>query len=187
MCVHTAAMCPPSPLSDTNTTRSCLLACCVPRPYLMVLLMRYTSTPTSSTTLSMRTTRWRRGSARRLRMFRRASTIVREPHACTHASHPRNRMPHTLLSTHTHTGSINGTTLAISKRGSGLSDVLNPCIKAVSQTQEYTALCESHFNPSSCIQNAYSSSSGPSSYHYDNRMNARTDSYTCTDGYCTCS
>ena len=83
--------------------------------------------------------------------------------------------------------SLNGTTLAISKRGSGLSDVLNPCIKAVSQTQEYTALCESHFNPSSCIQNAYSSSSGPSSYHYDNRMNARTDSYTCTDGYCTCS
>jgi hypothetical protein len=83
--------------------------------------------------------------------------------------------------------SINGTTLAISKRGSGLKEVLNPCIQQVSQTQAYTTLCERYFNPSSCIQNAYSSAGGPSSYFYDARMNARTDTYTCADGYCTCS
>lgn len=89
-----------------------------------------------------------------------------------------------------HTGlddwSINGTTLAISKRGSGLKNVLDPCIAKVVQTQQYTTLCESYFNPSTCIQNSFSTGSGPSSYFYDNPMSARTDSLTCTDGYCPC-
>jgi hypothetical protein len=88
-----------------------------------------------------------------------------------------------------HTGldgwSYNGTTLAMSKRGSGLKDVLDPCIYAVSQTQNYTEMCESYWSPASCIQNQYSASSG--TYYYDARMSERTDSYTCSDGYCTCS
>ena len=54
-----------------------------------------------------------------------------------------------------HTGlngwSVNGTTLAISKRGSGLSELLNPCIDAVVRTQEYRDLCTRYFEPSSCI------------------------------------
>merc|ERR1711871_1023495 len=51
-----------------------------------------------------------------------------------------------------HTGldgwSYNGTTLAISKRGSGLKDVLDPCIAKVSQTESYTRLCEKYFESS---------------------------------------
>ena len=83
--------------------------------------------------------------------------------------------------------SLNGTTLAISKRGSGLKDVLDPCIHTVSQTKNYTDMCESYWSPDTCIQNEFSSGSGSTSYHYDQDMNARTDSYTCADGYCTCS
>lgn len=89
-----------------------------------------------------------------------------------------------------HTGlndwSYNGTTLAISKRGSGLKEVLNPCIEKVVATQEYTTMCESYWSPSTCIQNEFSTSSGPTSYWYDDLMNARTDSKSCKDGYCTC-
>jgi hypothetical protein len=82
--------------------------------------------------------------------------------------------------------SYNGTTLAISKRGSGLKDVLDPCIKKVSMTKAYTELCESYFEPASCIQNEFSTPTD-SSYFYDAKMNERTDSYMCADGYCTCN
>lgn len=83
--------------------------------------------------------------------------------------------------------SFNGTTLAISKRGSGLSQVLNPCIKKVSETEAYTKLCERYFDAADCIQNAYSTSTGATTRWYDDRMNARTDTNTCSNGYCTCT
>jgi len=93
--------------------------------------------------------------------------------------------------------SYNGTTLAISKRGSGLAAVLNPCIATVSQTKEYTKVCEKYFSPSQCIQNQFSSqglprpgasgqTTGPGRMFYDEPDNARTDSYKCANGYCTC-
>jgi len=81
--------------------------------------------------------------------------------------------------------SINGTTLAISKKGSGLKEALDPCIQKVVRTQEYTTMCEHYFNPGSCVQNEFSTGS-VQSYFYDAKMNERTDSYTCSDGYCTC-
>jgi hypothetical protein len=92
-----------------------------------------------------------------------------------------------------HTGlndwSINGTTLAISKRGSGLKDVLDPCIAKVAATKNYTTLCEHYFpdSTSSCIQNAYSSGGTGTTAFYDVKMTARTDSNTCSDGYCKCN
>jgi len=87
-----------------------------------------------------------------------------------------------------HTGldqwSINGTTLAISKRGSGLKQVLDPCIAALVKTQTYQDICTKHFNASSCINNP-AAAAGP--IFYDAKMNERTDAKTCADGYCTCS
>jgi hypothetical protein len=88
-----------------------------------------------------------------------------------------------------HTGldqwSINGTTLAISKKGSGLKDVLDPCIETVAQTQNYTTLCKKYFKESACIKNAYGG--GGATYWYDEKMSARTDSNMCANGYCQCS
>ena len=81
--------------------------------------------------------------------------------------------------------SINGTTLAISKRGSGLADVLNPCIEKVAKTQEYTELCERFFLPSECIQNEFSTPSTSEEF-FNVRMDLRTDELVCTDGYCRC-
>mmetsp|Transcript_33624 Transcript_33624/g.70768 ORF Transcript_33624/g.70768 Transcript_33624/m.70768 type:complete len:183 (-) Transcript_33624:233-781(-) len=79
--------------------------------------------------------------------------------------------------------SYNGTTLAISKRGSGLAEVFNPCIDKVLRTQAYRDVCESFFDPSSCIG---SDESGTTLF-YDVAMNERTDTFTCADGYCTCA
>jgi hypothetical protein len=81
---------------------------------------------------------------------------------------------------------VNGTTLTISKRGSGLGEVVNPCIKKVSMTQNYTTLCEKYFPASQCIQNQYSTGSSVDQF-FDNRMNARTDNNNCASGYCTCA
>jgi hypothetical protein len=39
---------------------------------------------------------------------------------------------------------INGTTLAISKKGSGLNDILNPCIEKFMKTKEYYQICQKH-------------------------------------------
>lgn len=89
-----------------------------------------------------------------------------------------------------HTGlngwSFNGTTLAISKRGSGLKELLDPCIEKIVKTKEYTTMCESYWSPSTCIQNDYSTGTA-TEYFYDKLMNERADTYTCSDGYCTCS
>ncbi|KAL1504952.1 hypothetical protein AB1Y20_008719 [Prymnesium parvum] len=83
--------------------------------------------------------------------------------------------------------SYNGTTFAISKRGSGLKQVLDPCIEKISKTKNYTQVCEKYFEPSSCIQNEYSSTSSSGPLFYDAPMDVRTDSNTCAEGYCTCS
>ena len=84
-----------------------------------------------------------------------------------------------------HTGldqwSLNGTTFAISKKGSGLPALLNPCIDKVVQTAEYRAICEKYFSPTSCIGGT------DEILFYDATMDTRTDAYTCADGYCTCT
>lgn len=84
-----------------------------------------------------------------------------------------------------HTGlsgwSINGTTLAISKRGSGLKQVLDPCIQKVIETPEYRQVCEAYFEPTTCV-----GGSGDPLF-YDEPMNVKSDTKTCADGYCTCA
>ena len=72
-------------------------------------------------------------------------------------------------------------TFAISKKGSGLPALLNPCIDKVVQTAEYRAICEKYFSPTSCIGGT------DEILFYDATMDTRTDAYTCADGYCTCT
>jgi len=81
--------------------------------------------------------------------------------------------------------SNNGTTLAISKKGSGLASVLDPCIEKVVQSQEYTTLC-GNYPTLSCIPNSFTTGAAPT-FDFDKGMDERTDSKTCSDGYCTCS
>lgn len=93
-----------------------------------------------------------------------------------------------------HTGlnewSYNGTTLTISKRGSGLADIVNPCIAKIVKTKEYAEMCESWWPPNVCIKNAYSTidPNAPAVQFYDVPMNERpSDGKKCADGYCSCS
>ena len=64
---------------------------------------------------------------------------------------------------------LNGTTFAISKKGSGLPALLNPCIDKVVQTAEYRAICEKYFSPTSCIGGT------DEILFYDATMDTRTD------------
>jgi hypothetical protein len=82
--------------------------------------------------------------------------------------------------------SRNGTTLAISKKGSGLASVLNPCIEKVVKTQAYNTLC-AKYPTLTCIRNSFSTGADVS-MHYDDPMNARTTPLkACSDGYCKCA
>jgi len=80
---------------------------------------------------------------------------------------------------------LNGTTLAISKRGSGLASVLNPCLDKLMQTQTYYDICQKHGLTSSCYPNSYF----PSSNFATNPWETSTDVATsaCSSGYCSCS
>jgi len=80
---------------------------------------------------------------------------------------------------------LNGTTLAISKKGSGLADVLNPCIRAYMQTQDYYDVCVKHGFTGSCYANSHFPNANSTTPNYETPTNQLTT--TCADGYCPCS
>merc|ERR1711988_59615 len=90
-----------------------------------------------------------------------------------------------------HTGmfghAYNGTTLAISKKGSGLNELLNPCIERYMQTQHYYEVCANHSSLlSSCYPNSYfppSPPSPPSPW----MLSTNLQTGDCSTGYCSCN
>jgi len=88
-----------------------------------------------------------------------------------------------------HTGmfghAYNGTTLAISKKGSGLNDILNPCIEKFMQTKKYYDTCEKHSFTSSCYKNAHFPAATSTA---ESPWMKPTDQHTgaCSTGYCAC-
>jgi hypothetical protein len=58
-----------------------------------------------------------------------------------------------------HTGmmdhAINGTTLTISRKGSGLNSIVNPCIEKFMKTKEYTKICEDFNLTDDCYKNEF--------------------------------
>jgi hypothetical protein len=79
---------------------------------------------------------------------------------------------------------INGTTLAISKTGSGLADLLNPCIAKLLQTKEYYNICVKHDLVSSCYKNQFFPPSSNAAKPYN--LATSEHSAGCADGYCGC-
>ena len=77
-----------------------------------------------------------------------------------------------------------GTTLAISKKGSGLSETLDPCIDAFIQTQSYKNLCTKYNIEDSCFQTKFFDSPTTAKEPYSIPTNELTTS--CFDGYCPC-
>jgi hypothetical protein len=79
---------------------------------------------------------------------------------------------------------INGTTLAISKKGSGLASVLNPCIQKFMKTKEYYDVCVKHEMEASCYRNEFFSAKENKPKPYMKPSDEQTGD--CSDGYCPC-
>ena len=91
-----------------------------------------------------------------------------------------------------HTGmytyAYGGTTLSMSKRGSGLKQILDPCITKFKDTKSYYDICRDNGLDHSCYKNAFFPAQEEASYAtppYETKTNELTT--TCADGYCPCS
>lgn len=49
----------------------------------------------------------------------------------------------------------NGTTLTASKRGSGMNEIVNPCLRSYMQTKEYLGVCEKYGQVKNCFKNVH--------------------------------
>merc|ERR1712014_159119 len=84
-----------------------------------------------------------------------------------------------------HETSVNGTTLAMSKKGSGIAAILNPCIDAFLKTESYYNICVKHGLVSDCFKNSFFESTGASTTVPWN-LDTNEQVNGCTSGYCGC-
>lgn len=84
---------------------------------------------------------------------------------------------------------INGTTLVMSRKGSGLNDIVNPCIQEFMKTKEYYDICKDFDFVDHCYANdhfdSHSGPAHPADAHWFTPTKDLTT--TCSDGYCPCS
>lgn len=92
-----------------------------------------------------------------------------------------------------HTGMLehttNGTTLSMSKKGSGVADVLNPCLRNFMQTQQYYDICQTHGMVSQCFTNShFPAAAAPTQSVYAVSTPELTGlpEGDCAHGYCPC-
>jgi len=82
------------------------------------------------------------------------------------------------------TYAVGGTTLTMSKKGSGIPEIVNPCIQKFKETQSYYKLCEKYGVVGSCFPNSYFPSESPQPKVWEiTGVHLNT---TCEDGYCPC-
>jgi hypothetical protein len=82
---------------------------------------------------------------------------------------------------------LNGTTMVMSKRGSGIAKLINPCIKKVLATKAYKDLCDKHKKYEVCYRNEFFTEETIVEYY--NKMHSKktgAEVKTCADGYCPC-
>merc|ERR1719148_240189 len=78
-----------------------------------------------------------------------------------------------------------GTTLAMSKKGSGLARTLNPCIEAYIETESYYTLCKKYGLEADCFQNKFFPSiEDEEPKDYSKPTNELSGD--CAKGYCPC-
>jgi len=91
-----------------------------------------------------------------------------------------------------HTGMLehltNGTTLSMSRKGSGVAEVINPCLRQFMQTQEYYNICVRHHLEGSCFQTSHfpsATNSTPDPVYFRSTPDLGAEG-TCAQGYCPC-
>merc|ERR1712187_91572 len=77
-----------------------------------------------------------------------------------------------------------GTTLTMSKKGSGIPDIVNPCIDKFKKTESYYKICKKFDLLGSCFPNSYFPSEAPPTMSWE--LTAAQLTTTCADGYCAC-
>ena len=87
-----------------------------------------------------------------------------------------------------HTGmfetAFNGTTLTMSKRGSGLSKIVNPCIDKFITTKSYYDICVKHDIVDDCYANEFFPEGSASTAPWALPTSEQTGD--CSSGYCGC-
>ena len=92
-----------------------------------------------------------------------------------------------------HTGQFGyaygGTTLSISKRGSGLKEILDPCIQKFKQTKSYYDVCKENKMEHSCYLNEHFPLVDVETHEVMPPYETLTNDLKtkCSDGYCSCS
>merc|ERR1719464_395090 len=83
---------------------------------------------------------------------------------------------------------VNGTTLAMAKKGSGVAEAVNPCLQRFMETKEYYDMCVKHGVVDICFPNSYFPESNETD-HEEHPYFLETDEHTtgCEDGYCSCT
>ena len=81
----------------------------------------------------------------------------------------------------------NGTTLTISKRGSGIAaNIVNPCLEKFMATKEYYDVCKKHGFESSCYPNEFFPAELKDKPPKTWELATNKLTTTCADGYCPC-
>jgi len=80
---------------------------------------------------------------------------------------------------------LNGTTLTLAKRGSGIADIVNPCLEGYMQTKGYYEVCKKHGFTTSCYPNRHFSGEDMAAVKAWERP-TNEHSAGCSDGYCGC-
>lgn len=80
---------------------------------------------------------------------------------------------------------FNGTTFALAKKGSGVAELLNPCLWKFMETKEYYDVCAKHDFVESCYPNSHFPKKEDQKHH---EYNKDTDQHAgdCSSGYCPC-
>ena len=79
----------------------------------------------------------------------------------------------------------NGTTLAMSKKGSGVVERLNPCLREFMDTRDYYDICVKYDLVDNCYRNSFFPSAGEIAVHEYNKPTNEHEG-DCSNGYCPC-
>merc|ERR1712232_907387 len=77
-----------------------------------------------------------------------------------------------------------GSTLTMSKKGSGIPDIVNPCIQKFLKTNSYYEICQKHGLVGSCFPNSHFKTEQPDEKPW--MLMTKNLNTTCADGYCPC-
>lgn len=87
-----------------------------------------------------------------------------------------------------HTGLDNeqvaGLTLSMSRKGSRVSNFVNPCLRKFKETKEYFKICQKHGLEDKCFRNRFFKGAQKSRDPWDYETKDQTSD--CSSGYCKC-